>query len=73
MKSRIRSYKPRDFRERVAFERYQQALATSPDNEEEIHRLFYSLINGEKDFEEFYQQLYLIAPRLLIKVEHGVA
>jgi len=72
VKNMIKSYKPRDFRERVAFERYREALATSPDNEDDIHRLFYKLIKGEKGFEEFYQQLYLMVPKLLIKVEHGV-
>jgi len=71
LKSVLGGYKPRSFKEYVAFERYREALETSPDDEDELHRLFYKLINT-KDYEVFYRQLYTIAPKLHRKVEHGI-
>lgn len=63
----IAAYQPVTFRERAAYERYRQAL-TSPwarGREDEIHRLFHSLIKGERrreNFEHYYKQLYRLAP-----------
>lgn len=69
VKRTISSYNPRTLRERLALERYREALTTSSDKEEEIHRVFYSLINGEKYFKDFYRQLYSLAPKLIEKLE----
>ena len=69
IKAGISRYHPRSFRERVAFERYREALAASPDKEEEIHRTFYSLINGKNDLEDFYRQLYCLAPKLIERLQ----
>lgn len=69
VKKTISSYNPRTFREHLALERYREALTTSPDKEEEIHTVFYSLINGEKSFKDFYRQLYPLAPKLIERLK----
>lgn len=70
MRREIAEYHPITFRERAAYERYQQVL-TRPwarRCEDEIHKLFYSLIRGRRrseDFEHYYNQLYRLAPEWL--------
>lgn len=70
VKREIAGYQPITFRERVAYERYQQALARPwvRGREDEIHRVFHSLIRGgrrREDFEHYYNQLYRLAPEWL--------
>ena len=66
----IAKYQPTTFREKAAYERYRQTLQRpwAKGKEDEIHRLFYSLIKGErrrKDFEHYYKQLYRLVPEWL--------
>jgi len=65
MKERISRYRPEDFRSKLAYERYLEALKEAPEREEDIHRLFYNLIIGKKDFKDFYLQLYSLVPKLI--------
>jgi len=69
VKARISNYNPTSFRERLALERYREALGASPDKEEEINKVFYRVINGENDFKDFYRQLYRLAPKLIQRLE----
>jgi len=65
VKERISKYQPEDFRSKLAYERYLEALKEAPDREEDIHRLFYSLIIGKNEFKDFYLQLYSLVPKLI--------
>jgi hypothetical protein len=53
-----------------AYQRYQQALARpwARESEDEIHKLFHSLVRGRgkpEDFKHYYNQLYRLAPEWL--------
>jgi len=65
IEEQIRCFRPEGFRESVAYERYLQALSSSPEKEEDIERVFYELVVRKKDFQDFYYQLYGLAPKLL--------
>jgi len=65
IEEQIRCFRPESFRESVAYERYLQALSSSPEKEEDIGRIFYELVVRKKDFQDFYYQLYALAPKLL--------
>ena len=67
IKDRIKHFQPEGFRESVAYERYLQALSSNPGKEEEIHRVFYTLVIGKKNFKDFYRKLYAYIPELLKK------
>jgi len=74
VKREIADYQPFTFRERAAYERYRQTLERPwvKGREEEIHRLFYSFIKGERrkqDFERFYRELYQLTPEWLTAVQ----
>jgi len=73
IKEKISRYRPEDFKSKLAYERYLQALKEAPDREEDIHRLFYSLIAGKKDFKNYYLQLYRLAPKLLETVQAHIS
>lgn len=65
MKEKIKRFQPEGLKESLAYDRYLQALSSAPEREEEIHKLFYSHIIKGKNFEGFYHQLYMLAPKLL--------
>jgi len=65
IEEQIKSFRPESFRESVAYERYLQALSSSPEKEEDIERVFHELVVRKKDFQDFYYQLYALAPKLL--------
>jgi len=65
VKEKISKYRPEDFRSKLAYERYLEALKEAPEREEDIHRLFYNLIVRKNDFKDFYLQLYSLAPKLI--------
>jgi len=65
VKERISIYQPEDFRSKLAYERYLEALKEAPEREEDIHRVFYNLIVRKKEFKDFYRQIYLLAPKLI--------
>jgi len=73
MKERISKYRPEDFKSKLAYERYLEALKEAPDREEDIHRLFYNLIIRKNEFKDFYLQLYSLAPKLLARAPLGYA
>jgi len=64
MKERISRYQPEDFKSKLAYERYHEALKEAPDRIDEMHRLFYNLIVKKKEFKDFYVQLYSLVPKL---------
>jgi len=74
VKREIAGYQPATFREKAAYERYRQTLERpwARGREDEIHRLFYSLIKGRRsreDFKRFYRQLYQLTPEWLRAVQ----
>jgi len=69
IKEKIRYFQPTNFREKVAYERYLQALSTDSGKKEDIQRLFYELVVRSKNFEDFYRRLYFFAPRTLQRLQ----
>jgi len=65
VKEKISKYQPEDFRSKLAYERYLEALKEAPEREDDIHRVFYNLIVRENDFKDFYRQIYSLVPKLI--------